>query len=337
MRLLAPRPWWAAVTLGAVLAIFGACLVNGLAWIGQPFSGFLFLENGIVVSIGRAQWTHPRYRSVPFARAFAVDGKPIAGGPEIHAYLRATGFDKEVTYAFSKGGETFRVGLTPRRFAMGDFLELFLPLLGVGLLMVVVSAAFLARRPDAPELRALFAVSVSVGLTFITGPDEYAPYWFTSVFFLSLCAIPPAFLHLALTYPPRRAVTWRPPVVHAALYAPFLALGAALLWSMPKPNWFLPLLYTVYLFTANAVLLYVGSLVLGLIDGVRPREPVVVALAGVVGSLLVIVSILVAYPLLRLPISPVWLVSPVLLLPVLEGIAFLRFPRPMIPANGSPP
>src|SRR5207244_677332 len=148
------------------------------------------------------------------------------------------------------------------------------------------------------------------------------------------CASPPASLQMALTYPQRRAVLGRRPLAYVALYLPFLGLGGGLLSSMPDPSLFLPLLYTVYLFTANAALLYVGGLVLGLIDGLRPREPIVLSLAAVLGSGGIGLAILVTYPLLQRPISPAVLVGPLLLLPLPACVALLRCSPP---ARGPPP
>ena len=65
---------------------------------------------------------------------------------------------------------------------------------------------------------------------------------------------------------------------------------------------------------------------LGLIGGVRPRQPVVLALAGVIGASTITIAISVTYPLLQRPISPALFLAPWLLLPALTGIAFLRYP-----------
>src|SRR5947208_1711570 len=100
-------PWWLAAVLAPVLVVFAVCTVNGLRWIGQPFSGFLFLENGIAVSIGRTEWSQTRYRNVPFARVLAVDGRPVSGGRDIHAYVAAVGVGKSITYTFRKGADIF--------------------------------------------------------------------------------------------------------------------------------------------------------------------------------------------------------------------------------------
>jgi hypothetical protein len=326
------RAWWVPVALAPVCAVFIACLINALAWIDRPFPGFFVLENGIVVSIGRDEWAHARYRRLPFARVIAVDGRPMSDGRDIHAYVSAAGVGKPITYSFRQGPEVFRLALRVRPFGTDDFLEIFAPFLGVGFLMVVVSAAVAALRPEAPQARALFALCLAIGLVLITGPDTYSPYWFTSLAFLALCALPPASFQLALTFPQRRAVLDRRPVLLALLYLPFVGLAAALLSAMPDPRLFLPLLYTVYFFMANGVLLNVGALLSGLIDGVQPREPVVLALVAVLGSSLIAASVVATYPLLKQPISPGWAFGPLLLLPVLEGLAFVRYPTPAVPA-----
>jgi hypothetical protein len=323
--------WWIAWALLPVLAVFAVCVVNSVRWIHQPFSGFLILENGIVVSIGRSEWVHARHRSIPFARVVGIDGQPVRRGGDVHAYAAAKGVGKPVTYTFRKGSGVFRLTVDVQDFGVRDFLELFVPLLSVGLLMIFASAAVVARRPQAPEARALFAVCTTIGLSLVTGPDAYYPYWFTEVFFLSLCCVPPAIVQLALAYPQRSELLQRGPLVYAVLYLPFLGFGVALIYSMPEPWLFLPLLYSVYLLTANAALLYVGRLVLALIEGLRPLEPILLALGAVLLSSLIAVLVLVTYPLLQRPISPVWFVAPLLLIPLLKGIAFLRFPAPRPP------
>ena len=300
--------------------------MNGLGWIGRPFSGFLFLENGIAVSIGRAEWTHARYRDVPFARVLAVDGRPVAGGRDIHAYVAAVGVGKSITYTFRKGADIFRVAIPVRPFERDDFVALSVPLLGVGLLMVLVSAVVVALRPHAPETRALFLVCLAIGVTMITAPDEWAPYRFTTLYFLAECAVPPAFVHLALAYPQPSALLRRGPWVWAALYLPFVGLAAALLSASPEPSFFLPLLYSMYFLIANAAILCLGALVVGLLDGVRPRQAVVLSLAAMLGSSLIAAAGLSTYPVLQRPLSPVWFLGPLLLFPLLEGFAFVRFP-----------
>ncbi len=306
------------------------CFVNAIGWIGRPFSGFLFLENGIVVSIGRAEWSQSRYRSVLLARVLAVDGHRVTGGHDIHAYVAAAGVGKPITYTFRKGTDIFRLSMPVRVFARDDFLQIFVPLLAVGLLMVLVSGTVVALRPS-PQAHALFAVSAAIGVTMITAPDEWGPYWFPSLYFLAECSVPPAFVQLALTYPQRASFFRRRPMPYVVLYAPFAGLAAALLAAIPEPSFFLPLLYSMYFFIANAAVLCVGALVVGLIDGVRPREPIVLSLVAMLGSCVIAGAVLSTYPVLQRPLSPLWFLGPLLIFPVLEGFAFVRFPAAAVP------
>src|SRR5438132_624557 len=254
-------PRWVVAVLVAVMAVFAVCLVNALAWIGRPFSGFLVASNGIVVSIGRAEWIHARHHNVSFARILAVDGRPVSGGRDVHEYVTAAGVGKSIVYTFRNGSDFFRLPVRVRRLEARDFAELFVPLLGVGLLMVLLSAAVIARRPGAPEAHALFALCLAIGLALITAPDQWHPYWFTSLYYLAECMVPPAFAQLGLTYPQRSTLLGRGTLAYTALYVPFVGLGVALLASLPEPSLFLPLLYSLYFFVANAAFLCVGSLV----------------------------------------------------------------------------
>jgi hypothetical protein len=197
--------------------------------------------------------------------------------------------------------------------------------------MVLVSAVVAAVRPEAPEARALFVLCLAIGCVLITAPDAYGPYRFVRMAFMATCAVAPAFAQLALSFPQRSPLLQRGWLGYLGLYLPFAGLGLALVSSMPNPSLFLPLLYILYFLIANAALLCLGALIVGLLDGVRPREPVVLGLAALLGSSLLTGAILTTYPLLQSPISPAWFIGPLLLLPVLDGLAFVRFPSPTVP------
>lgn len=322
---------WVLVALLAVFAVFVPCTINGLDWIGRPFPGFLVLQNGIVVSMGRSDWARLGSRRTQWTRLLAVDGQPVSSGRELHQVLERADPDEPLAYTFRQGTESFRLALPARPFDLGDFLGVFAPMLGIGLLVILAGAFVALRRPDAPEARALFAVCVSLGLAAITGPDQYSPCWFVPLFFLGVAAVAPAFVHLALVYPQRSRLLRHGRRLYVGLYLPFLGLAAAIVAAMPEPALFLPLLYLLYFLVANSALVYVGRLVLALIEGVRPALPILLALAAVVGSSLIAAAILVTYPLLKRPISPAWMLGPLLLFPALTGLAFLRFPAPKHP------
>jgi hypothetical protein len=323
--------WWVVAVLLAVLAVFVPCTINGARWIGRPFPGFLVLANGIVVSMGRSDWAGLGRRRTQWTRLLSVDGETVGSGRELHRVLQRADLARPLAYTFRQGTEVFRLALQARPFGIGDFLGVFAPMLGIGLLVILTGAFVVMRRPEAPETRALFVVCLSLGLAAITGPDQYFPCWFVPLFFLSAAAVAPAFVQLALVYPQRSRLLRRARLLYAGLYLPFFGLAAGIVAAMPEPALFLPLLYLLYFLVANSALMYVGRLVLALIEGVRPARPIVLALAAVVGSSLIAAAILVTYPLLKQPISPVWMLGPLLLFPALTGVAFLRFPQPRLP------
>lgn len=325
------RPWWITAACLALLALFVPCARNALAWIDRPFAGFLVLENGLVASMGRNTWIQPERRRMHRTRVVAVAGRPILGGRELQEYVENGGTGNAIRYTFRHGPEMFQLALPVRPFVARDFLEVFLPLLAVGLLVVLGGAVVALRRPDAPEARALFIVCATLGCAMITAPDQYGPYSFSFIHAFAICTIPPATLHLALTYPQRSRALRRWRILYGGLYLPFGGLGVGLLVWVFEPAFFLPLIYTVRFLTANAILLYVGRLVLALIEGVRPRLPVVLALTAALGSSLIVAATLATAPLLKQPISPLLTSGPILLFPILTGIAFLRFPQPSLP------
>jgi hypothetical protein len=216
------------------------------------------------------------------------------------------------------------VALPVRTFTWNDFRDIFVPMLAVGGFLALSGGGLVLVRPELPELRALYAVCASLGLVLVTGPDQYGPYRFTPVYLMAVAAVPPALLHLAAAYP------WRPgPWVWRAVagsYALFALAGGLLVALRDAPDAFLALLYVVYLSLANAVLLYAGSLVGALVTGRRSRVQLAVALAAVVGSSGLGALVLVVYPLMTDPIAPAWLVLPVVLMPILSGVAFLALP-----------
>ena len=307
-----------------VVIVVAICVRDATAWVDRPFPGFLFLDSRIVVSIARSTWRLPSLRNAEWAHITAVEGKPVGTAADVHAAAVRAGVGAEVTYTLRRAGDVFRLAIPVRLFTWADFAEVFAPMLGVGAWAIAVGAAFAWRRPDLPEIRALFAVCLALGLALATGPDQYGPFRFSWLFLLSLAILPPAVLHLttALLW---RSRPWVGTIV-AAVYLVFAALGGVLVVRRFEPTVFLPLLYLVYFALANAMLLYIGSLVSVLVSGERPRPQVMLALAAIVASTSIAIGVIVTYPLRTEPVSAPWLILPLAVWPLLSGLAFVRPP-----------
>lgn len=291
---------------------------------GRPFAGLLFADNLIVVSIGSASWRDPQLRRTEWSRITAVDGVPVHSAVEVLQAVAARRAGDRITYTFRRDGEVFRVAIPARTFTWSDFRDIFAPMLVVGSLLALCGGGLLMIRPELPELRALYAVCASFGVVLITGPDQYGPYRFTPIYLMAVAAVPPAIIQLAAAYP------WRPgPWAWRAVvgaYAVFVVAGGLLVALRNDQSAFLALLYFVYLSLANAVLLYAGSLVGALVTERRSRVQLAIALGAVAGSSGLGALVLIVYPLMTEPISPAWIVLPVLLMPILSGLAFLAVP-----------
>jgi hypothetical protein len=307
-----------------LLAIVAVCTREALRWVGRPFAGLLFADNLIVVSIGSASWRDPQLRRTEWSRIIALDGAPVHSAVELLRAVAARRPGDLVTYTFRRDDETFRIAIPVRAFTWTDFRDIFAPMLAVGGFLALSGGGLVLVRPELPELRALYAACASFGLVLVTGPDQYGPYRFTPLYLMAVAAVPPAILHLAAAYP------WRPgPWAKRAVvasYALFALVGALLVGLRADPDVFLALLYFVYLSLANAVLLYAGSLVGAIATARRSRLQLAIALAAVVGSSGLGALVLVVYPLMTEPIAPAWILLPVVLMPVLSGVAFLAVP-----------
>jgi hypothetical protein len=307
--------------MAVILAVGAACAHAALRWVGRPFAGLLFADNLIVVSIGSASWRAPQLRRTEWSRIMAVDGAPVHSARALLQTIAGRQPGESLTYTLVRDGESFRVALPLRTFTWTDFREIFAPMLVVGSLLPVLAGIALALRPGRAELRALYAVCASIGVAILTGPDQYGPYRFTWLYLLAIAAVPPATLQLAAAYP------WRPDHrVRRAVgiaWAVFAALGLALVLLRAHASAFLALLYVVYFALANAALLYAGSLVAALVVRRRPRAQLAVALAAVLLAAAPGAVVLIVYPLMTEPIAPAWMLLPVLLLPLLSGVAFV--------------
>jgi len=305
-----------------VLVVTVLCTRDALTWVGKPFAGFLFLDNRIVVSIGRSSWRSPAIRRIEWALVTAVDGATVPDANAIHAAVARAPIGSELTYTMRRGADVFRIALPVRRFDGSDFATIFAPMLAVGAWTIAVGAALLVVRPDVATLHAAFLVCLTVGLSLITGPDDYGPYRFVSVFYLALALFPASVFHLSAAF------LWWPGVwtrrLVAGVYVIFSAIGAALVARRFEPTVFLPLLYLVYFALANAIVLYVGTLISAFASHQELRPQLALALAGVLAPAVVPVVVMVTYPLWTEPVSAPWFVLPIGILPVMHGMALLK-------------
>jgi signal transduction histidine kinase len=277
------------------------------------------------MSVARAQWPVAKNERLFFARIFGVNDRAVDQAPLVLAQVAELPVGSPVSYRVRRGANIFVDSLPVIRFEVSDYLAIYVS-------YFLVAACFLSaglwiiRLPQAPTAasNACFALCLAVATTLFTGGDVYGPYWFTPLYFIAHSVTPAALLHLAASYPePIGAGSiWRRFLL-VALYTFSLAVGAALVAGFDEPSIFLPLLYTLYLLLANALLLYIARLAVAYWSITDPprRGAIRFALAGVVASGTLAGVIFVVYPALDQPVSPLALVLPMAFLPWPTAVA----------------
>jgi len=321
----------AALVLAAVAVATGVCLVNGALRIGTAFPGFLVAENRIVFSIARPGWSIERVPRAFFSQVIAVDGRPITRAAEIQAAVARLPEGTSVEYRFRQGASIFAAPLAVQRFSAGDFLAVYGTYAGVGLAFALTGFVVAWRSRRARHLShatvAFFVLCQCVGAALGTAGDVYGPYWFVPLYFAAQCATFAALIHLAASYPQALGIAsrWRTGAI-LLLYALGLLLATGLVAAGDDVALFVPLLYVVYLLLANGIFLYLAALATGFSGDAPPalRRGVRRALAGVLAVVLLPAMIFLVYPILERSISPLLLVGPLLLFPLLTASALPR-------------
>jgi signal transduction histidine kinase len=321
----------AALVLVLVLLATAMTLVNGALRIGVPFPGFLVAENRTVFSIGRPGWSIEALSRAFFSQVIAVDGRPITHPDEIQAAAAAHPLGTAIAYRFRKGADIFAAGVATQTFSAGDFFAVYGTYAIVGLGYALTGFVAVWRRRVAsrvsPAVVAFFVLCQCVGAALGTAGDVYGPYRLVPLYFATQCLTFGALVHLAMSYPQPLGIgtRWRR-VVIAPPYVLSLAVATGLVGSGDDVSLFVPLLYVAYLLIANGIFLYLAALVSGLApsETAPERRGLRRALAGVLAVVLVPAMILLVYPILEQSISPLVLVGPLVLFPLLTASALPR-------------
>ena len=223
--------------LGGVLAL-GIAALGGLSssqWVGQPFPGFLLLENGVVASAGLAHWPAVSGGEIYQQELLAYDGRSLEDADALRSYVAGLPVGTEVTYRLVGGvGESVRV-IPTRAFRSLDFWLLFGSYLvcGLGLTGVALGIRFLGGRD--PAARGSAASLWLIGMWALTATDLYGPYRLFAMHAFLECLLFAATLHLALVFPEPRGIAQRFPALVPLLYGLGGALGVATVMGMDRP------------------------------------------------------------------------------------------------------
>lgn len=300
-----------AASLAALLILFTGivCLINGARRVGQPFAGFLLLENRLLVPAGRPAWGSEDAARISFAQLVGIESSAVEDASDIHSLIPTLPIGTRVTYRFQKEADVFTRALPTRIFGTAEYQGLYVAPFAAALCFLLAGWWALRRPAGAVTPRvAFFLFSVTVSVVLFTAGDQYGPYWFTAVYLAALCFLPATLLHLAISFPVPigERTAWRR-IALSVVYALSASTAAAFVLVRSEPSLFLPLRNSVHLLTANAVILYLARLTLGLASDRDPasRRAQRLALGGVLCSGLFAVVLFLVCPTLDSSVPPI--------------------------------
>ena len=223
----------AAAVLALAVALVGA--TTSSRWVGEPFPGFLVLENRVIAAAGLTQWPAVAGGEIYQHEIVSMDGRPVERADDLHDYVRSLPVGTEVVYQLrSKAGETELVAAT-REFGGLDFALLFGSYLfcGLGLTAAGITVRLL-RRKD-PAARGSGASLWIIGMWALTAVDLYGPYLLFPIHAFLECLLFAATLQLALLFPVTRRLARDHPRIVPSLYLAGTVLGIAVVAGLHDP------------------------------------------------------------------------------------------------------
>ena len=184
--------------------------------VGQPFPGFLVLENGVVPSAGLGRWPPVASGEIFQHRVVSIGGEAVSGGRAVAAVLRRWPPGSRVEVRLARAGQELLRVVEVRRFDPWDALLLFGPFLLSGLALggsaLVIRFLRPGNRLATGTAMGLFIASIYA----LSAMDLYGPYRLFRLHVLAEALLFAGVLHTALVFPhPSRLVERHPRVVPA--------------------------------------------------------------------------------------------------------------------------
>lgn len=200
-------------------------LVGASSYVDRKFPGFLVLDNGVVASAGLAHWPATASGQIFQHTIESYDGRRFTSSESLHTYLAELPVGTPVIYTFRRGSESLSQSIHTRVLTPTDAVLLYGATLLAALAFLGVAIALLYVAPRDP---ATLGSALSFGITGVfalSAIDLYWPYHFFRVHAVAECFLGAGTLHMALTFPYRRAVSERHPWIIPSAYAASTVLG----------------------------------------------------------------------------------------------------------------
>ena len=241
-------------------ALIGACLLVAVVamrdtyrTVGRTVPGFALMENA-QVGVGGA----PRGGLSPLDVVLTANGQRVTRAAEIFAEVARHPPGTPIAYTIERFSRVIPATVPSITFTIHDFLWFLLDGSLPGLLVVGLGALVLYLRPGTPESRLFLAFCIVTALINLTYTDLMLSHRFTRLLLALWSFTPALILHLALTFPERRAIVARRPWLVCAPYAVSAVLAVWLQVNFTVRN--APVGEIIAGYAGLAALVLIGSL-----------------------------------------------------------------------------
>src|SRR5215510_15047873 len=279
--------WWALLAVALVLG--GWTTVDAYRLIGQPYAGFSVMRN-LLVGLGVE-----RGGLEPFDYLRAMNGLLLRSGQQIQAEVRRHPSGTSLHYLVNRRGRLVEADIQTKTEPARDFDRFLLEGLLPGLLFLGLGAAVLVLKPAAPGARVFLLYCLDWFVIAALYHDAVSIYRFDWLFLTAWAFSPALYLHLAQSFPERRAWPTRHPRVIWLAYA--LSAALAVLLQIPMrdhaPSEMLAIPITSAVYWVAALLVLIAALTITATRGASAlgRQRARVLLAGfAVGQLVPVVG-----------------------------------------------
>jgi len=213
---------WTGSLLVLAAALYGISIA--VSWVGQPFAGFLILENHVVPSAGLVHWPAVEGGEIFQHELLSVDGSALHELGELRELVASRPIGTVLGYEFRSGSHTMLRQIPTRMFTAYDSTLLFGSFIFCGLGLGGVALAIRFLRRDDPAARGSALSLWMIGMWALTAVDLYGPYRLFRAHAFFECMIFASAFHLALVFPTPRRLRARSWLVGAA-YGAGILLG----------------------------------------------------------------------------------------------------------------
>jgi serine phosphatase RsbU (regulator of sigma subunit) len=247
--------------LALIASIAAVYSYNIYAWGEYPDFGYGFRTASGLSLIGEVSENGRKAGFEVHDRILTVNGESHATMRELRSHMRRN-LGETNTYLIERQGRRLEISIVnvPTGLKAVFYDSGFLFLLGLGYAFIGTTVFLMQPNRRTSWIFMLFTGTLGIWMFFLFKSGALTPIWFENIHILAYCFMPAVFLHMALSFPLERRIIRDHPYIQVIPYTVSLLLFAMIRietsWLADVPR---PLLITLVVYMAFAVLLYLGS------------------------------------------------------------------------------